>query len=95
MQCVENAGTAQTVIDRLAALVAGENPRLPEDGQVLADGGKLNPDRFDKLADTVFLSVRKLFDDPQPGRMTERLKDFGFVFAGVFIEFFHGPLLVI
>ena len=89
IQGVKNASATQTVVDRLPAFVAFQNPRLFKNGQMLAYGGEFHTDGFHKFADAVFLTICKLFDNPKPGRMAQCFKYFRLPAAAVFIEFLH------
>ena len=57
---------------------------------MLTHGGEPDADRFDKFADAVLLTIRKLLDDTAPCGMAERLEDLRFVASALFVEFQHG-----
>ena len=80
-----NAGIDEPIEDVFAALFVFDDPDALENVEMLADGGEVDPDRVDDVADAAFPFVETA-DDPKSDGMSERLEDSGD---------FHESLLVV
>lgn len=70
-----DADIDQAVEDVFAALFSLDDSGFFQDGQVLADGGKINLGAFHEVADTHF-TLGQIADNPQPGRVPQCFKYF-------------------
>jgi hypothetical protein len=71
---IENAGHLERVPDLHPALFVFDNPRTPQNRQMLGDSGNIGTDHLGQFTNTATLA-RQLIDYEEPGRVGHRFDD--------------------